>query len=272
VTSRLSARRLLGPLVLAALALACAARPVAAPKPPPAGTPVLRLLTYNVNYGIPGDEETVAAIRDARADLALLQETNDAWERALRPALSRELPHMVFKHRVGAGGMAVLSRLPLVETEFLPPTGDGWFPAARVVVQTPFGRLQALSVHLHPPVSEGGSFISGHFTTPSVRVGEIETFFARLEPALPTLIAGDFNEEEDGRVMKFLAGKGMLSALQRFAPDQPTWRWDTAVGTLHRQLDHVVYDPRLEVVSAEIRVAGRSDHLPVIAVVTTHAR
>ena len=179
---------------------------------------------------------------------------------------------MVFKHRGGAGGMAVLSRLPLVETEFLPPTGDGWFPAARVVVQTAFGRLQALSVHLHPPVSEGGSFISGHFTTPAVRAGEIETFFARLEPALPTLIAGDFNEEEDGNVMKFLTGKGMLSALQRFAPDQPTWRWDTAVGTLHRQLDHVVYDRRLEVVSAEIRVAGRSDHLPVIAVVTRGGR
>jgi endonuclease/exonuclease/phosphatase family metal-dependent hydrolase len=44
------------------------------------------------------------------------------------------------------------------------------------------------------------------------------------------------------------------------------------VGELHKQLDHVFYDARLDVLSAEVRTAGRSDHLPVIAVVARRGR
>ena len=256
-------------MAVAMLGPACARTPAVDARPALPVGPTFRVLTYNVNFGIAGDPETIAAIRDAHADLALLQETNRVWEHTLRAALSTELPHMVFRNRGGAGGFAVLSRVPLAETELVDPSGDGWFGAARVVVDTPFGRMQALSVHLHPPVSESGSFVSGHFTTPSVRIAEMKSFFAHLVAGIPALIAGDFNEEEDGGVMQFLTEKGMLSALARYAPDQPTWRWPTVVGTLRRQLDHVVYDPHLDVVSAEIRQAGRSDHLPVIAVVTS---
>ena len=253
-------------MLVLVIGLACGHPPAERPRAPDG--PALRVLTYNVNFGIAGDDETIAAIRDADADLVLLQETNAAWEHALRAALSDRLPGMIFRHRGGAGGLAVLSRLPVVEAEFFAPVGEGWFPAARVVVQAPFGRVQALSVHLRPPVSDGGSFLSGAFTTPAVRFGEIRDFFARLAPAYPTLIAGDFNEEEDGDAVKFLVGKGLISALARYAPGQPTWRWPTPIGTLHKQLDHVLYDARLEAVSAEIRSRGRSDHLPVIAVFT----
>jgi endonuclease/exonuclease/phosphatase (EEP) superfamily protein YafD len=262
------------PAVAAALVatglLACAGAPAERPTVPRG--PAVRLLTYNVNFGLAGDPETLAAIRDARADLVLLQETNAAWEQTLRQALSADYPFVAFKHRGGAGGLAVLSRLPLVETEFLPPAGDGWFPAARLVVDGPFGRIQALSVHLRPPVSNSGSFVSGHFTTPAVRVKEISAFVATLPAHYPTLVAGDFNEEEDGDAVKFLLGRAMLSALRRYAPGQPTWSWPSPVGTLRRQLDHVFYDSRLDVVSAEIHVAGNSDHYPVVAVVVARAR
>ncbi len=147
---------------LAAMAGGCA-RPPAAEHPARPNGPSVRVLTYNVNFGIAGDSATIAAIRDADADLVLLQETNAAWERALRASLSGELPQMIFKNRGGAGGLAVLSRLPILEVELIAPAGEGWFPAVRIVVETAFGRVQALSVHLHPPVSEGGSFVSGVF-------------------------------------------------------------------------------------------------------------
>ncbi len=226
------------------------------------------MLTYNVNFGIAGDPDTTAAIRDARADLVLLQETNAAWERSIRASLAGEFPHMMFKNRGGAGGLAVLSRTPILQAEVIAPTADGWFPAVRVLVATVFGPLQALSVHLRPPVSDGGSVVSGMLTTPSVRAGEIRAFVARLATGYPTLVAGDFNEEEDGDVASFLASRGMRSALARFAPGEPTWRWSTPVGTLHRQLDHVFYDAALDVASVEVRQAGRSDHLPVVTVLT----
>jgi endonuclease/exonuclease/phosphatase (EEP) superfamily protein YafD len=41
---------------------------------------------------------------------------------------------------------------------------------------------------------------------------------------------------------------------------------------LHRRLDPIFYDPRLDVLAAEMREAGRSDHLPVIAVVASAKR
>lgn len=257
--------------LLGAVALSCRSAPPPQRPRSAAGVPALRLLTYNVNFGIAGDPATVAAIRDARADLVLLQETNAGWERAIRRALAGDFPYMRFDNRALAAGMAVLSRFPLVASELIRPIDEGWFPAMRVVVDAPLGRIQALSVHLHPPVTEGGSYVWGHFSTPRVRAAEIAAFYARLDPQLPAVVAGDFNEEADGGVMSFLTGQGMVSALARFAPDQPTWRWDVTVGTLHRQFDQVLVDRRLDVLSAEVRVAGRSDHLPVVAVIAAAA-
>jgi endonuclease/exonuclease/phosphatase (EEP) superfamily protein YafD len=44
------------------------------------------------------------------------------------------------------------------------------------------------------------------------------------------------------------------------------------VGELRQELDHVFYDQTLDVLSAEVRQAGSSDHLPVIAVIAPRAR
>lgn len=251
------------------MSMACARTPVAERPRPTTNLPIFRLLTYNVNFGIPGDRETLAAIHDAAADLAVLQETNAAWEQTLRAQLAWEFPYMAYKHRGGAGGIAILARQTPVEVEFLPPTAKGgWFPATRVIVNAPFGHMQILGVHLRPSVSDSGSWIGGHFSTPQIRVAEMESFYARIARDLPTVIAGDFNEEEDGDVAVFLQKHGFSSALARFAPGQFTWRWPTLVGELHKQLDHVFYAEGLDVLSAEVRSAGRSDHLPVVAVLT----
>jgi endonuclease/exonuclease/phosphatase (EEP) superfamily protein YafD len=235
-------------------------------RPPAAGEPLLRVLTFNINYGMSGDDETLRAIGDPDADVVLLQETSPAWERRIRGALAMRYPAMAFRYRGAASGMAVLSRLPVQSIDFLAPEGDGWFPAARVIVRAPFGPVQILSVHLRPPFSDGGSFVVGYFSTPSVRRQEIERFVRQLTPSLATLVVGDFNEEPDGGVTEYLTGRGMQSALPLFAPETPTWRWTTSVGTFRRQLDHIVHDRRLQPVSVQVLSAGRSDHMPVLAV------
>jgi endonuclease/exonuclease/phosphatase (EEP) superfamily protein YafD len=82
------------------------------------------------------------------------------------------------------------------------------------------------------------------------------------------MVVGDFNEEEDGRAVAYLARANwrMKSALPEFAPDRPTWRWPTALHTFEGQFDHILYDARLEPLSAEVLDAGRSDHFPVVGV------
>ena len=78
--------------------------------------------------------------------------------------------------------------------------------ALRLVIASPIGRVQALVVHLRPPVSDGGSFISGHFQAPKIHKMEIERFCQTLDRRLPTVVVGDFNEENDGSAIVYLVG------------------------------------------------------------------
>jgi len=225
--------------------------------------------TFNVNFGMSGDPVTVQAVAQHDADVIFLQETTEEWEQAIRSTFAQSYPHMRFKQQPPAGGLAVISRFPIESIEYLPPTS--WFPAARVVLQTPMGRVQVLNVHLRPPVSNSGSVVSGYFTTKSVREEEIAVFVSALDPSLPTLIVGDFNEGEHGRAVSWLNVHGYRSALPEFQPQAKTWRWATSVYTLHGDYDHLCYDARLRPIRAEVRDAGQSDHLPVVGVFTLAA-
>jgi endonuclease/exonuclease/phosphatase (EEP) superfamily protein YafD len=253
--------------LILALLFGCSHEPTRTPRAP-GKQPALRMMTYNVNFGIPGDGPTLAAIEMGQADVVFLQEINTAWEQALRARFAGAYPHLAFYPRGGAGGIAILSRFPLSGMELIPPAGDGWFPALRLVVATPIGRVQALVVHLRPPVSDGGSFISGHFQAPRIHKQEIERFCQTLDRRLPTVVVGDFNEEDDGSAIVYLVGanRRMANALPQFAPDRRTWHWTTSVGTFERQLDHIVYDVRLEPLAVEVLEAGNSDHFPVVGV------
>jgi endonuclease/exonuclease/phosphatase family metal-dependent hydrolase len=258
-------------LIALTFGVGCSSAPARTPRRPGAD-PVLRVLTYNVNFGIPGDGPTMEALASADADVAVLQEISVPWEKALRARFGATYPFIELYPRGGAGGVGVLSRIPLHASELIKAEGDGWFPALRLVVYGPFGPLQVLVVHLRPPVSDGGSYVAGHFVVPAVHEQEIAHFLAALTPGLSTLVAGDFNEERDGRAIALLARRGFRSALPEYAPARATWRWSTSVGTLERQLDHLVYDASLEPLSAGVIDAGRSDHLPVVGVFARAAR
>jgi endonuclease/exonuclease/phosphatase (EEP) superfamily protein YafD len=249
--------------LLATSALACAPAP-RSPRLPPPGQPHVTVLTYNVNFGIPGEPGVIETIRRAGADLVLLQETTAAWEAELRAGLGAAYPWMEFHHEEGAGGLAVLSRQPFDVREYL-PAPSGWFPAARLVARTPLGPLQVLNVHLRPPFGGGDGYISGYMRTRAVRRAEMATFHARLDPRLPTLVVGDFNENEAGQAVRYLAARGFTTVLPAFDPRGKTWRWPTSVGTLRARLDHIACDGRLEPLAARIVAGGESDHLAVLA-------
>jgi endonuclease/exonuclease/phosphatase (EEP) superfamily protein YafD len=228
------------------------------------GEPTLKVMTYNVNYGVAGDQPTLAAIRNSGADIVFLQETNPAWQAQIE-ALTDTYPHMVFHHSPGAGGYAFLSKYAF-EHETLDAHPESWFPAGYAVFDTPLGEVQGLNVHLRPPFSDSGSFVSGYFTTPKTRVAEIEHFSGGLDDTLPLIVAGDFNEDSGGSALKILEGRGLKNALAEFQPRADTWRWNTSVGTVRSQLDHVVYTTDLEPVNLQVRDQGNSDHLPIVAV------
>jgi len=238
-------------------------KPSRQPQVPPAGMAYITVLTYNVNFGLGGDPEGLQAIEDIDADVVFLQETTPEWEQAIRQRLAGRYPHMAFRHCCGAGGLAVLSKLPVTPREY-ERSKAGWFPAWRFVVQAPFGPLQVLAVHLRPPVSDSGSVVSGYFSTPSIREAEVKQFYSLLDPNLPTLVVGDLNENRRGKAVAYLKGRGFRSVLNEYRSSNDTWRWKTSVGTVHAELDHLLYNHKLEPLDARVEHRGRSDHWPVV--------
>jgi endonuclease/exonuclease/phosphatase (EEP) superfamily protein YafD len=249
--------------------VACSGKELRTPRAPVPGKPALVVMTYNLNYGLAGDETTLGVLTRHSADLVLLQETTPEWEVALRARLAERYPHMIFRHCCLAGGLGVLSRHPASELSYLEPPAGGWFPALRLRVASPLGSLDVFNVHLRPQIGDSGpnvvGVMSGAIATPRIRHREVVAYLAHVEPGMPTLIAGDFNESEDGSALERLEDAGLRSALPQFS-DDTTWRWRMSLlGKVTRRFDHIVYSNELDVLSASVIAAGRSDHLPVIA-------
>lgn len=223
-------------------------------------------MTYNLNYGNPDLGGSLDAIAAADADVVLLQELTAGWQRALAGRFASQYPTHIFRlHGRKAGGLAVLSKLPIGGEEMLSPPEGGWFPAQRMVVTTSFGECELLHVHLRPAL-DNGSWISGFMTTPPVRELEIMTYWRALSRASPVIIAGDFNEDPSGLALAFLANQGAT----RIPTTGPrTWHYqEDSWDVLKMDLDHIVLGPGLAAHDATVLDVGTSDHRPVVATIS----
>jgi endonuclease/exonuclease/phosphatase family metal-dependent hydrolase len=228
------------PPVVPAAPVAGAATVAAAPRaasPKLAGPwAAVRVLSYNVNYAfcrrgaIAGPEQTVAAaMRAARADVMLLQETHAAW----RAHLSSCGFDALFPHRwahdddEASGGLAVYSRFPLLFSQLLetPLLEQGsWFPAALHVLLLPGGPVAVANVHLRPALEDDGSatmFTMG--TTSSIRKREMARLLEIAPDGMPLVVAGDFNENDEHSACELLRGLGMHDALALTAAHTHWW-------------------------------------------------
>jgi endonuclease/exonuclease/phosphatase (EEP) superfamily protein YafD len=229
----------------------------------------LRVMTYNLNWGNPDVAATLDAIAAGDADVVLLQEITDEWRRALKQRFEKTYPYYAYHlHRRSAGGIAVLSKVAIKSDELWAPPSGAFFPAQRIVLDTPSGPLQILNVHLRPAI-DGGSWVKGFLTTPPVRRREIEEHWKKLDYQLPTIVAGDFNEDDTGRAIDYLAHHGM----KRVATTGPrTWHYETVVNgkatdLLKMDIDHVMIDSHFTASDAEVLDAGTSDHRPVVVTI-----
>lgn len=224
----------------------------------------LTLATYNVNYANAEDAATLDVIRGLPADVVFLQETNPSWEATLS-TLRDAYPYLAWRHSGEAGGLAVLSRVPVAEKEVLPPPEGGWFPAWRVVVSSDLGEVQVLNVHLRPNIGDSGSFVSGLVKTPAIRQREMAHHIEHIDTTLPTIVLGDFNESPEGGAVRLLERKGFRSVLVTMGVTDHTWAWRTPVVPMREQVDHIMVDHHVDVVVAQVRHVGNSDHFPVLA-------
>ncbi len=221
---------------------------------------MLTLLTWNLNVGMAGDTGTAELIRGFDADLVLLQEVGPEWQEQLQRELSEDYEVMLFTGQEvmgGAGGLALLSRLPAQDALVL-DSPIGWFPSQRVTVDTPEGPIEVLNVHLVPPFTDGGRLLLGWLTRHGDRKREAEV---AVGDRPPDLMAGDFNANERDRALRWLRREHDLhSALPEFQPRAKTWRMPHLPPW---RLDHVLVGPAWEATDAQVHQVGPSDHWPV---------
>lgn len=236
--------------------------------------PHFRVLTYNVNWGMPRPDLAAEIIRNSGAEIVCLQETTPEWEGHLRAALSREYPFMVFRESQGrmGGGLGFLSKAPQSQVAYI-PSDTGWFDGWINEFKSPVGPVQVLNVHLHPPVGKrGGWNLGGYLFTGKDRLKEMQRFYPLHNPGSPMLVVGDFNDTQNCAAIKWLKQQGMSNALPQFNQHSDTWEWQWGLIKLHRRMDHVLYSPELNCCSAEVIHAGASDHFPVAATFKLSAR
>jgi endonuclease/exonuclease/phosphatase (EEP) superfamily protein YafD len=235
----------------------------------------LRLVTYNLNFGNPDVERTLAAIEAANADVALLQEVTPAWEALLRKRFAASYPHLTFHVPAGHAGHAMLSKFRFVTDEKLTKPAGAFYHGHRAVLATPNGKLQILHVHLRASIHDDCfrgpctkvEWVKGQFTTPPIRLREIQTHWKSIDAKLPTLVAGDFNEPVGGDVIAFLEKQGLTRVPSK---GLPTWHYAPVIDgqqsdMLSSDIDHVLVDQRITAIDATVLDAGASDHRPVVA-------
>lgn len=222
----------------------------------------LTVVTYNVCFERP-DPATADAIAELDADIVFLQETNAVWKALLEERLAERYPVRLFHEHDPDGGMAVLSRHPVLSERVQPSPAEA-FPAWCLRLSTPEGSVDVLSVHLHPPLQDD-SLVAGYFLTGDDRHREIVAHLQCFDGP-PDLAVGDFNEEE-GDAVSHLEQLGMQQSQLAHPPAERTWRWPTPYGELSGRPDHVFVGPDWTVDRVAVPLVGASDHWPVLAAV-----
>jgi endonuclease/exonuclease/phosphatase (EEP) superfamily protein YafD len=246
---------------LAGAALATAVVPRAIRRPQPlADGPVLRVITANMQHGRGAKDTIVSLVRRNGADVLFLQELTETAVTQLKQAgLTDLLPHeMIDVRGASARGSGIYARFPLTNGLSIPGTSVAQ-PAARILL--PGGqRADLLCVHLPPPKPPWSRR----------NVARWRSELAVLPPPAPRpedpprVVAGDFNATADLAHFRDLLRLGHVDAAEQTGRGLvPTWApWGSpALLTI----DHVLVDPRCEVLATSVHPLRGSDHSALYA-------
>lgn len=243
------------------LASGCAQPPLKARDADP-GVPNFTVATFNILDEQASDPSTVRAIGETGADVIALQEVTDVAIPAIRDKYWQTYPYMIF-HPSGSAGIGMISKFPMVEREFL-QAPNGWHPSLHVTVSSPMGDIEVLNLHLHAPDGKFIKSLQSFAALSSDHVNEMNIFWSQCTKA-PTLVLGDFNEDDGGAAVKWLEDRGFTNILPLYHPGQFTWQGKSLGGQFSQALDHVMYTGEFVPLNAWVGDHGVSDHIPVMA-------
>jgi endonuclease/exonuclease/phosphatase family metal-dependent hydrolase len=232
---------------------------------PEGATTEVRLLTFNALMRSdvrPRLHALGAVLRRSDHDLVCLQEVLLRGHAALLRRLAGQYRHHAWSGAVLLhGGLVLLSRWPIRAARFVqyPRTGPSRPEylmrkgAQLAVVETPGGPLSVVNTHLS--ANRDGDWSEANRYTAVARA-ELRHLAGELDPALPTVVAGDFNlPRGSAPLTSFLARTGFSDVLAGDTEPtyRPTPRWPDPPA-----LDHVLVRPAPQrALSAQARVVLR---------------
>jgi endonuclease/exonuclease/phosphatase (EEP) superfamily protein YafD len=222
------------------------------------GAPRLRVLSWNLYHSNTDVAAIDRVVRDADADVVVLQEVSSSNIGALEGSSSLDgYEHRYLTPQPHVFGSGIWSRLPLDES------GDvniGGLPMTRAVVRTTAGPLRLLNVHTLSPVTKDGLTLWPR----QLRALAEEA----RRPGPPIMMAGDFNATWGHRPFRRLLDAGLDDAgAVRGAWWSPTWPAGRRVLRPALRLDHVLTGPGLAATSYATGGAAGSDHRSIVVTV-----
>jgi len=222
---------------------------VADPRPV-AGRP-FTMISLNMRWG----EANVGQLRaEARqADLVVLVEVTPAAFDSVRSGLGRRFPFSV-PDRITTGNQSlILSRHPLIDPAPLPSTTEQWTAATTM---PGIGRLNVIAAHPCNPMCGGRLWSTEH--------AALANRALQLDNA-PEVVAGDFNATDGHGPMRTLYADGFTSATDIVGAGwMPTFPSDSRVYPPLLEIDHVLVNSRLTVLSINTFRIDGTDHLGLI--------
>jgi endonuclease/exonuclease/phosphatase (EEP) superfamily protein YafD len=254
------------PVATAALtgtALAVVVLPRATRRPqPPAGGPVLRVITANLLKGRASAEAVVGLARRQGADVLFLQElTEPAVGRLKQAGLTDLLPHeMTDFAGPSARGRGIYARFPLAEGPGLGPAEAAQLTAR---LELPGGqRADLFCVHVSPPKPPWAPANAARWRS------ELAALPGPAGPAAdpPRVLAGDFNASVDHAYFRRVLRRGHVDAAARLGHGLvPTWGPEPRGRPALLTIDHVLVDPGCAVQAVSVHPLPGSDHRAVYA-------
>ncbi|QDU68615.1 endonuclease/exonuclease/phosphatase family protein [Engelhardtia mirabilis] len=218
----------------------------------------LQVVAWNLGSAVASPDDAASWIAEQDADVVALCELNAQVAAELVARLSERYPYRVL-HPLGVPGRGVLSRFPIVETEFFHLEGERAHLDVTLDVN---GRpLRLTVVHL--------SLFAALLGRADGSVRDLGPLTDGLLASPPGLLLGDFNSSETSAVYARLAASGLVNTFREageglgFSFPLPGRYKGLPLPPIVR-IDHVWRTPGLVARRAKVGSDGGADHLPLI--------
>lgn len=226
-------------------------RAFAATETPVAGGS-LKILSINMRFGSADAKTIMDLVRRLRPDILNTQELSPTGTAALKAqGLEQSMPYAHLEEGWSASGSGIFSRLPLTKLpDFAPKPGHN-MPYVRFAV--PGGStVELVDVHTVAPLGpEVPLWQAAMRALPSPERGTIR------------ILAGDYNATLDHSEFRNVLARGYKDVGEVAGIGlTPTWPAGRRLPPMIT-IDHVLVDPRVSVVSAEVHDVPQTDHRAV---------